>query len=180
MARSRIGLLIGVIGIILALLMLERPAPNLGIGPPHAIAAPTPAPATFASSCQGTIKLAGVGKPFSKTASTIVNLTTFSFVGTETDVEDGTPVVFSFTGAFGAGPGPVPGGTFTTTQTACTSCATAPCSGISMCKALVGHAELATQHFTGVSEEGGTESSFESNETVAKDRTILCKSAKSP
>ncbi len=154
------------------------------MGPAPALAAtptPTPKPATFSSSCQGTITIAGVAKPFTKVATTLVNLTTFAFRGTESDVENGTPVApFSFTGTFGPGPGPVPGATFTTTQTACTSCATSACSGIPGCKPLVGHAELAVQHFTGVTEEVMTEASFESNETVKKDRTILCRSSKAP
>ena len=164
---------------LLAVLMFGRPMAPPNFGPAQAIAAtptPTPKPATFSSSCQGTLK----GLPFSKVASTLVNTTTFSFNGTETDVENGTPVVFSFTGTFGAGPGPVPGATFTTTQTACTSCATSPCSGISGCTPLVGHAELATQHFSGVTEEAMTEASFESNETVLKDRTVVCRSSKAP
>src|SRR5260370_7247629 len=136
MARGRIVLAFLVFCAILAIVMLGRPLAPPNLGPAPAIAATptatptrkpptpthTPAKATFSSSCQGTITIAGVAKPFTKVASTIVNLATFSFVGTETDVENGTPVTFSFTGTFGAGPGPVPFGTFTTTQTACTSC----------------------------------------------------------
>src|SRR5260370_12067019 len=181
MARGRIVLAFLVFCAILAIVMLGRPLAPPNLGPAPAIAATptatptrkpptpthTPAKATFSSSCQGTITIAGVAKPFTKVASTIVNLATFSFVGTETDVENGTPVTFSFTGTFGAGPGPVPFGTFTTTQTACTSCSTGTCAAIPMCVPLVGHPELATQHFTGVTEEGRTEASFESNETVA-------------
>ncbi len=183
MARVRIVLPLVVFSSLLAVLMFGRPMPPPNFGPAHALAAtpspspkPTPAPATFSSSCQGTLK----GMPFSKVATTIVNTTTFSFVGTETDIENGTPVAFSFTGTFGAGPGPVPGATFTTTQTACTSCLTGTCHGISGCLPLSGHAELATQHFTGATEEGATEATFESNETVAKDRTIVCRSSKAP
>ena len=192
MARVRIVLSLLVFCAILAIVILGRPLAPPNLGPAPAIAAtpsptrkpptptPTPSTATFSSSCQGTITIAGVAKPFTKVASTIVNLATFSFVGTETDVENGTPVTFSFTGTFGPGPGPVPGGTFTTTQTACASCSTGTCATILMCMPLVGHPELATQHFTGVTEEKMTEASFESNETVAKDRTILCRSSTSP
>ncbi len=139
--------------------------------------------ANYGSSCHGTIKVGGVAKPFTKASSTIVNTTLFSFVGTEEDVEDGVAVTFSFTGQFGPGPGPVPSGTFTTTQNACTSCAIGICHGISGCKALVGHAELVKQTFEGVSKSAGATADFQmvpNTTTGTAAGTMICTSAKSP
>jgi len=155
----------------LAVLMLGMPT------------ATTAATANFGSSCRGVIKVGTIVKQFTKAASTMVNTTAFSFVGTEEDVEDGAAVTFSFTGGFGPGPGPVPSGTFTTVQHACTSCATGLCHGISGCKALVGHAELATQTFEGVSKSAMASADFQMipntpGGTAAG--TMLCTSAKSP
>jgi hypothetical protein len=120
---------------------------------------PTTATATIlidASSCTGSILVGGVVKPFALAGQTQANTTTFNFQGTETDIENGVPVRFSFTGIFGPGPGPGPTTTFTAKQTACTSCALAPCKTITSCKVLpAGHPELAKRTSVGVTETNG-------------------------
>jgi hypothetical protein len=171
MKRVRIIVPLAAFCTALAVLMLGMPT------------AATAASANYGSSCHGTIKVGGVAKPFTKAASTIVNTTAFTFVGTEQDVEDGATVTFSFTGGFGPGPGPVPGGTFTTVQHACTSCAVGTCHGISGCKPLVAHAELATQTFEGVSKSAMASADFQmvpNTPLGTAAGTMLCTSAKSP
>jgi len=171
MKRVRIIVPLAAFCTALAVLMLGMPT------------AATAASANYGSSCRGVIKVGTIVKQFTKAASTIVNTTAFTFVGTEEDVEDGATVTFSFTGGFGPGPGPVPGGTFTTVQHACTSCAVGTCHGISGCKPLVGHAELATQTFEGVSKSAMALADFQMipntpGGTAAG--TMLCTSGKSP
>ena len=174
MTRLRIVLLtLSASVAIVALLTFDRPAAPK-FGPVLAIAA-TATP-SFATACHGTIKIGTVTKDISKVATLYLTTALGTFSGNETVVEGGTPIgPCSFTGSFGLGAGP--GSTFTTSQTYCTTCAAAPCKSIPGCKVCTGHPELASQNFTGNTVEKATEANFQSNETVKKDRTILCTSS---
>ena len=157
MVRARITLLATGCCLVLAVLGFGMPTgPGRTFGPASAAAATS----LSTAQCNGTIKVGTAVVAFSKVSSTIANTTTFSFRGTETDVEGGTVVgPCSFSGTFGAGMGPN-SGTFSTTQTFCTSCTVGVCAGLVGCKVCTGHPELATQKLTGATELGGTQASF--------------------
>ena len=155
MVRARLMLQATACTLLLAVLALGSPTGRT-FGPAPAAAATSSSNAE----CHGTIKVGTAVVPFSKASNTVVNTTTFTFRGTETDDENGTIIgPCSFSGTFGAGAGPGPG-TFTATQTFCTSCATAPCAGLSGCKVCIGHPELKIQKTAGGSDLGGTQASF--------------------
>jgi len=144
-----------------------------------------PAPAAAATiiwsvvACDGTIKnAAGMVVPFAKSgqAKTTISLFGGTFVGTETDVEGGAPVSFSFSGSFSLGAGPGFTTTISSIQKACTSCSTGPCLGLPLCKVLpAGHPELATQAFQADVATNGN-AVMVSDQTVSKNMTARCDS----
>ena len=155
MTRVRIVVPLVAFCTVLAVLMLGRPTTfPTNVGPVPASAA-TPLILFDASACQGTVKVGSVFETFASAGQIKANETVFTFQGTETDTENGSPVTFSFSGTYGPGPGPGATTTFTANQTACTSCTSGPCAGLAGCKVLAGHPELAKRVSVGVVETSG-------------------------